>query len=288
MFLNWLMLATVILGLIVQSVSQKTFNMKTSGGVFTFGAAYSLFAALFFVATSGFKLQFTVGVLIYSIFFSLGYATSVVGLFLAIKTGPLSLTTLINSLSLLIPTLYCLIVLKEPIKVSLIIGLVLLLVALVMINLKKKGEEKKVNFKWVIFVLLAFFGNGSCALVQKMQVQEYGSDYMHEFMIMALLLVFLSLGTVAVFTERKLIKPGLRGAPWFMLCGIFNGICNLLVMILSKPDSGMNSSVMFPVISGGDMVLTFIISRFFYKEKLTRTQDIGFILGVLSIIALNL
>ena len=282
------MLLAVVLGLIVQSVSQKNYSNKTSGGAFTFSAASALCVGLFFLIASGFSLEFNIGVSVYSLFFALAYAAGVVGHFLAIKTGPLSLTTLISSLSLLIPTLYCLTVLKEPVKLSLIIGLVLLLIALVMINLKHGGEEKKINVKWVIFVLIGFIGNGCCSLVQKMQVQEYGTQYMHEFMIVALLTVFLTIGTIACFTERKEIKNGLRGWKWFVLCGVFNALCNLFVMILSKPESGMNSSVMFPAISGGEMILTFIISRYVYKEKLTRTQNIGFLFGVLSIIALNL
>jgi multidrug transporter EmrE-like cation transporter len=45
---------------------------------------------------------------------------------------------------------------------------------------------------------------------------------------------------------------------------------------------------MFPLISAGGLIVTFIVSRFFYKEKLTRTQLVGFLLGLFAVIFLNI
>ena len=52
--------------------------------------------------------------------------------------------------------------------------------------------------------------------------------------------------------------------------------------------AGISKSLMFPLISAGGIVLTWIISLFFYKEKLTLKQNIGMVLGVISIVFLNL
>ena len=50
----------------------------------------------------------------------------------------------------------------------------------------------------------------------------------------------------------------------------------------------MPASVVFPLISGGSIVLTYVVSRVFYNEKLSRRQMVGFIFGILSIVLLNL
>ena len=64
-----------------------------------------------------------------------------------------------------------------------------------------------------------------------------------------------------------------------------NGLTNMLVMILSGL---MAVSVMFPLISAGGIIVTFIISKFVYKENLTRMQFMGFLVGILSIVFLNI
>jgi multidrug transporter EmrE-like cation transporter len=50
----------------------------------------------------------------------------------------------------------------------------------------------------------------------------------------------------------------------------------------------MAPSVMFPVISAGGIVISFIISLVLYKEKFSIMQYIGLILGITSIVLLNL
>ena len=45
---------------------------------------------------------------------------------------------------------------------------------------------------------------------------------------------------------------------------------------------------MFPVISGGGIVLTFLISLFNHKEKLSKWQLIGSGLGLISVVLLKL
>ena len=64
-----------------------------------------------------------------------------------------------------------------------------------------------------------------------------------------------------------------------------NGTVNMLVMVLS----GMIAvSIMFPMISAGGIIITYIVSKVFYKEKLTKTQFAGFLAGVASIVFLNI
>ena len=55
-------------------------------------------------------------------------------------------------------------------------------------------------------------------------------------------------------------------------------------MILSGK---MPVSLMFPLISAGGLIVTYIVSRFFYKEKLTKIQFIGFIFGLMAVVFLN-
>jgi drug/metabolite transporter (DMT)-like permease len=91
---------------------------------------------------------------------------------------------------------------------------------------------------------------------------------------------------VSLLTERKDMKRSFqKGWHYMLICGGFNGLCNLLVMLCSVL---MSASVMFPIMSAGSIILTAVVSIFFYKEKLTKIQYVGFVLGILAIVLLNI
>ena len=282
--MNTILLISIILGVSLQDVTKKIYNRKSSApGTYFFVTLSALAAAVFFSLTSG-SLSFNASLIPYSIAFALAYTTGVVGSVAAIASGPLSLTTLIVSFSLMLPTLYGLIFRNDPISIGLFPGLALLAVSLVLIN--KRDAEVKINPKWVISVIFAFLGNGFCTIFQNMQQVKFGGSYKNEFMIIALLLTALACLVMTIVKERKFINK--QSPLCYSLgaaCGAMNGAVNLFVMILSGL---MPVSLMFPIISAGGIVVTFIISQVFYKEKLSKLQLIGFVLGTVSVILLNL
>lgn len=282
--MNAVLLISIILGVSAQNIIKKPYTQKSGGkGAFIFGALSSMAAMLFFIVTSG-GFEWNVGVLPYAVGFAVSYAMAVVFSVLATACGPLSLTALVISFSLMIPTFYGLIFLHDERSVGLIPGLVLLGASLVLINLK--SDSVKITPKWLAFVFLAFVGNGMCSTVQKMQQDAFDGAYKNELMILALAMVSIGLLIISLFTELKSIKPCLKFG-WYLAlpCGIMNGIVNLFVMLLS---ARMPVSLMFPLVSGGGIVITYFVSRFIYKEKLTKLQLIGFVLGVGSVVLLNI
>jgi multidrug transporter EmrE-like cation transporter len=147
------------------------------------------------------------------------------------------------------------------------------------------GGQVKFTLRWLIFVLLSFFGNGICTTIQNAYAKT-ASGGTSEFMIIALLTVFLVLVCAVSISERGTVKLSLKGGWYFMvICGLANGAVNLFVILLSPL---MDSSVMFPLISAGGIVLTSLVSIFFYREKLSVRQYIGMVLGIASIVFLNL
>ena len=282
--MNALLLMSIILGVTAQDVIKKIYNRKSSApGTYFFVTLSAFAAAVFFALTSG-RLNFNVGLVPYSIAFAAAYIAGVVGSVAAIASGPLSLTTLIVSFSLMLPTLYGLIFRGDPISIGLFPGLALLAASLVLIN--KRDASVKINPKWVISVIFAFAGNGFCTIVQNMQQVKFKGSYKNEFMVIALVITAVAALVMTLIKERKIIR---KQSPLCyslgFICGAANGVVNLLVMILSGL---MPVSLMFPIISAGGMVATFIISTTIYKEKLTRLQNIGYILGTVSVVLLNL
>ena len=283
---NGLLLLLILMFSSAQNVISKAFSCRISGGSLTFTATSCSAALVVFLFTSGGKLVFSTEYLGFSALFALCYGTAVLFGLLAMRTGPLSLTSLLISFSPLIPTFYGIRVLGEPVSGTLYIGLILLLLALVLVNLEKKGERKRITLRWALYVLASLVGNGACSTVQKVQQLTLHGAYKSEFMIAALSMDILALGICALLMERGSIKETLqKGVGFYIPNGLANGINNVLVIVLS---TRMDASVMFPVLSGGGIVITFLISILFFKERLSRWQFLGSVLGLASVVLLNL
>jgi multidrug transporter EmrE-like cation transporter len=53
-------------------------------------------------------------------------------------------------------------------------------------------------------------------------------------------------------------------------------------------EMGLPVSILFPCVSGGGMIITYVVSRVLFKEKMTRAQTVGFFVSVASVVFLNL
>jgi drug/metabolite transporter (DMT)-like permease len=170
------------------------------------------------------------------------------------------------------------------------VGIVLLVTALIMINYQKSDEKTpKTTWKWWLFVLLAFFGNGMCSIVQRLETERYGDEGRNTFMIVALAMVCVTLIVVSLCMreERSVaLQTVKKGWAYALACGVANGLVNFLVIYLNAKK--MNASVMFPVISAAHIVLAFVYSVLVCKERFNLRQRLGFLLGVVSIVLLNL
>ena len=282
--MEYLLLFITIFFSLIQNILSKQYSITAKEqNLFLYSAISAFFAMIFFVVKAGFKLSFNAAFLPYSIAFAASYGSALVGSVYAYKYGPLSVSSLILSTSLIVPTLYGIIFLNDPIKVTTYAGIFLLLVALTLINIKK--EKMEFSFKWGFFIILSFIGNGICSTAQKMQQVKFDGAYKSEFMIVALILVVLFLLAMS-FTvkgnKKQMLKSCLCFAPFQ---GISNGIVNYFVMVLSAL---IPVSVLFPSITACGMVITFIISLTIYHEKLSKQQLIGYFTGMASVILLNL
>lgn len=90
-----------------------------------------------------------------------------------------------------------------------------------------------------------------------------------------------------IIRERKTMASNIKKAlPLYAVCGLANGLVNVLVIFLSS--GRLPTSILFPFVSAGSIIATFVISIYVFKEKLSKTQWIGFGFGIVSIVFLNL
>ena len=225
----------------------------------------------------------------------------------AMKHGSASMTILVYSLGLLLPIFYGRIFLSERISAWQVVGMLLIVAALYFIV----GPKRDGHFGplWLPLALLACFGSGATAIVQKIQQNSDVREELMPFLVVAFTiasLISLALSFIPGKPEEKTDDErdseredaetrGFASPEWKktvfanLRFALFSGFCvgalNILNLILAGK---LPSVVQFPIYNIGGMILTGIGGRLIFAEKLTRMQAVGFAVGCCAILIIGL
>lgn len=285
--MNWILLLLTTVSLSAQYVISGIYNQKgKKSNPFLFNLFMAAAVTLFFTAAAGFRLRWTWETVGYGLLFGVSYISSFLFQLYALKTGSISVTSLILSYSLIIPTVFGAIAYRETPSPWFYIGLAILAVSLFFVGFSgKKGEEKKVRLKWLGAVAVAFIANGMCSVIQSHFQRLSEGAYKSEFMIAGMAMVVL-VAAVGSAVTRKSAKNSFPRASWLgAICGVFNATVNLLVMLLV---SRMDVSLVFPLVSAGSLIMTCFAAALFFRDRLDLLKTIGLVTGVVAIVFLNL
>ncbi len=276
-----------IVAQVLQQVCRKEYNKKCPDKPFLFSCAGVFTTLMYFIAISGDKFAFSWSVLPYVITFSICYTAAYVCSIYAIMHGPLSITSLVISCSVVVPLIFGVVFLQEPVGPLLVIGIALLLSSTILVSKTSEKENARITPRWLIYIAATFFSNGICMTVQKLFQVTYGGVFRNAFMIISLAIALFFLLVITFICERKGIKEGVKSKSfvWPIICGVGNGVANHLTLILAVI---LPASILYPIQSAGGIILTAVVSMLFYKEKLSINQKIGFVLGILAIILFNI
>lgn len=270
---------------VFQSIFRKIdASLKKSSAPFLFNSIFALCSGTVFFVSSGFKIELPEGSLLYLPLMIITYLGALLFAYMAVKTGPLSITAITSSFGLLIPILYGLIFYDERLTIPFVIGLLMLSVSVVLVSGETKGDYQKVNTKWVIYNSLSIIFGGSFTTVQNVVGRVFvknTSGIMATTLLSSAVVFFI----ISLTFERRVIKDRLKaGIPYMMGAGICNGSSNFFVM-LAIP---LMTTALYPIMSVSSLVATLLISALFFKEKLSRKQWIGISIGVVSALLMNL
>ena len=286
--MQYLLLLLVLTTLSAQNLITKNYFVKAkASSPFIFSGFGVLFALLYFVATGIGRLNFgeTDKILPYSLLFAVTYGLAVFTSKASIGCGPLSLSALFCSYSLMLPTFYGIFVTGDDVTLLKVLGITLLVISVILVNLKK--EDSRITPKWVLLIILNIISNGICTIVQRVQQEDFSGEYKNEFMIIALAVVafVMIISSVVLTKNRKAVLKDKALLKNSFLNGASNGFTNHMTMLLV---AYLPSSVMYPTISAGSIIVSTVAAVFVYREKLSRMKIAGFVTGILSVILLNI
>lgn len=288
--MTYFLLLTAVLGSGMQSVFAKLYGKYY--GSKNSSALFNLIKSIFILAFSAVMLgkipNLHIPTMLLGTSFGIFLAISMSYGYKALVLGPLSLTSLLVSYSLIIPTGAGIFFFGERPSLLFYFGLLLLFISIVFINFpaKQKDENSKVNLKWLICVLITFITNGLCSTTQKLHQFLYPGKFTGEFVLWYAIVTVICFAVFFANTKQKSNNAKIQPKQLIFGAGsgISNGIMNYLTLVLSGK---MDASILFPAMSALTMILACIFSRVIFKSKLKANQIIGVFIGIISLVLLK-
>jgi len=198
----------------------------------------------------------------------------------AFKYGSMSLTILtMFGGSMLISSIGGSIIWHESISLIRIIGIILLLISMGLILNPKL--DKRISVKWIVMTLGAATASGLLGISQK-AVSALGYEHQKP----AFLFVGFVFGVIAdviyyyIYSRRHNEKTSIRfdgrSGILTLIAGVTLASQHIINLILV---GRLPAAMFFPLCNGSRIVLTGVVGALVFKEKMTRYQFAGFILG---------
>ncbi|MBQ8308625.1 MAG: EamA family transporter [Clostridia bacterium] len=292
--MNVLLISISLAAALGGNVLKKYYTNKATSGstaVFLYNTIVGLVSAIVLFAWGGIA-RVSLFTLLLGVIFGLVTTLQTVTMLKALQIGPMSYTSLITSFSTLIPTLSGVLFFGESIEAAHIIGIVLMLISF-LCAIEKRADEKETSVKWLALCCVAFLCTGGIGVMQKVHQRSVYKDELNAFLVVAFAVSFLCSAVMAIAyskrektallpkTEKGKINGLLLGG--VALAGGCVAVNNKLNLYLSGV---MDSAMFFPIVNGGGLVLTTLGAVLIFKERLSKKQWCGVVIGILSVILL--
>ena len=277
----------ILLSSAIQVSATKLYGKKgESPAVFNALKATSALVLFALMAIIGFQFHLP------TVLFGLGYGAclclSMHAGYKALCLGPMALTSMLASFSIVIPLLFGIAVWNEKISLMKGIALVLLVFAILMTNadkLKRGGKAEGHYALWLIFISLTFLCNGFGSVIQKQYQNLYPDAHNREFMLFAMLLCSVVFTTIALTKAKPKDILASKGKRFGLISGVCNGLASFFTLVLAGLE---NATVLFPIISAGTILAALFCGRFVFKETLKAHHYLALASGILAVILLKL
>lgn len=199
-----------------------------------------------------------------------------------------TVTSLSSKLSVVIPTLFGILFLKEKLGLMPAIGIVLALVALfLVVGGREKGKTKAAGSAVAITLLpiFIFFGTGIGDVLMKI---TEGANISSDMTPMIAFIYFVSFLFSLLLLGYDLVKGKLKWQWKNALGGIVLGLVNFFsTYSIYHAMRVFDNVVLFPIYNIGVVSLTALVGLLFFKEKLTWKNYLGLFLAIIAVLLIT-
>lgn len=245
---------------------------KSFHSILLFCSLFSLTGALVFLALNGFHLSFSWYTLMYAGIAAVIQIVLQIAGIKALALGRVEIYTLFNVAgSMSVAYIFGITYFHEEIKITHIIGVLLVLIALIVpIIFNRKSTQKPPIIFWIL-CLIVFLSNGFFGSVNKIHIVSGEGLPVREYMFYMYMCIFIltttSFGVMAIFKKDS---TKVLFNPWAILFAFIYGLVNSVGMFLQYSYADrIPASILFPLSNGGALLFGLIIGCIAYKKKPT-------------------
>ena len=255
-----------------------------------FQAVVGLVAALCYFLLAGCVLPLDGYGLLLAVLYGVGFVLTGISVTECYACGPMSLTSVISNACVVMPIAVGCIWYDEVMSGAQILGCVLLGLTFILSAVKPRGARTGTALRWYPLVFLGFFCNGMCGVLINIYGRVAPASAQN---------AFLSVGYFVTMAIYLLITLSLRKKHGPVDRGVFRPLAIVVVLmaslgsfigngLLMSLNTALPASVLYPLVNGGIGVMVSILSCVCFKEKMTWLRLLAIVLGIASIVALNL
>ena len=209
----------------------------------------------------------------------------------SIELFGITITAILQRMSLLMTVIFALIYFDESISLSKILGLICAFLAIILVNYKPPVDDKKDSNRSLLHWLLlffVFFSSGVIEIIlQYVELEVAGASADPQFICVIFCVAFL-LGIVSLMFG--IISGKIKWSKKSLLAGFVLGVPNFLSIyfIMKALGAGYEGSYFFPVNNVAIIALATLIAFVFFKEKLSKINIFGVILALAAITLISI
>ncbi len=254
-----------------------------------FSVIYGSTVGLLNLIMNGFSYQPSLPTLL----FGLGNAVALFLFNLALiegsRRGPYSFLMICNlSGAILVPLIFFGVLGYDSISWIQGVGVLMMLGAFVLLNLKKETQKAKKSF--YLWILLLFTVNGSYSVFLSLQARVLNGSERSEMLVTTFLFSGIISAIYLLTQSRKNFVSTFRMNPKALILALSSCVCatgaaNLVLYLYSTE---LSDTVINATHQGGILVFSVVVSMIFFKEKLNWKQMVGALVAVGAVVLLNL
>lgn len=212
---------------------------------------------------------------------------------LALRSGPVSLTTLIVNFSVLLSAAFGMVMYGDKLYATQIAGIAALVVSM-FLSVEKGDKQQKGQGKWLLLTMLAMLGDSGISFAQRMFNATPGARLPNMDITFSAVMYLVASALAFAFYFCN-IRTGLRvkssiGFNWRVLVYVA-----AIALVLSIYQKGMMLSVaniegtfLYPTHAGLMSLIMTMVGILFFRDKLTVRQKWGVMWGILCVVLMNI
>lgn len=200
----------------------------------------------------------------------------------SVKKNGASLSGMFAKLGILVPMVISVIIWKEMPTLLQSVGIVSALIAIILVNMKKSGNQVKT---YQITLLMALFLAGGFAEFSNKIFQKSTAFSFRPIFLLIVFSTAFALSAIILYFKRKQLAY-----VWMSIfMGILVGIPNLFSSyFLLDALNQYSASIVFPTYSAGSILLITLVSAMFFKEKINLKEQLALAFTAAGLILMNL